>query len=40
MIDWDALSYDDTSLSQGGGIAYVIVSLIVIWWMWQAFRED
>lgn len=40
MIDWHALGYDETALTQGGGIAYIAVSLIVVYWMWQAFREE
>jgi hypothetical protein len=40
MIDWEALGPGDTDFSQGGGIIFIIVSLIVIYWMWEGIRED
>ncbi len=40
MIDITALGVGDTDLTQGGGIVYVVVSLIVIYWMWQGIRNS
>jgi len=39
ILDLSALSYGDTDLSQGGGIAFLITSLIIIFWMFQNIRN-
>jgi len=38
-MDWMALGPNDLDISQGGGLAYIIVSLVLIWWMWQGIRD-
>jgi hypothetical protein len=38
-MDLLALSYNDTDPSQGGGIALIVTSLILIFWMWRNLKN-
>lgn len=38
-MDFSQLSYNDTDITQGGGIALIVTSLILIYWMWQNIKN-
>ncbi len=40
MVDFLALEPGDLDITQGGGIAYLAVSLLLIFWMWQNIRNS
>jgi hypothetical protein len=38
-MDFSQLAYNDTDITQGGGIAMVATSLILIFWMWRNIKN-